>query len=268
MRSLIIVLAIATTIVACRKEPQEEIPASRSGYTTIAVQNGGTISGRVTVSPVPAVPPLDVVHDNDVCGKTKATPRLVTDANGGVANAVVYLAEIKQGKALAVPQQPVHVGQHMCMYEPHVTIAPVGATLAVSNDDEGVLHNVHMLKGDTTDWNQAQPVHGQINNHLLKHAGTYHLRCDAGHIWMSGWVWVVDHPYYALTDAEGDFVLSDVPPGDYALVCWHEGWNATARRDDHGELTEYRFDGPYEIRATVHVDAGATTTHAFTIQPR
>jgi len=46
------------------------------------------------------------------------------------------------------------------------------------------------------------------------------------HPWMSAWVRVFDHPYYAVTDDSGNFEIKDAPAGDYRLVVWHEsvGW--------------------------------------------
>jgi hypothetical protein len=48
------------------------------------------------------------------------------------------------------------------------------------------------------------------------------LRCDAGHSWMSAWVAVFDHPFYAVTDAKGRFTIRDLPAGEHTLEMWHE----------------------------------------------
>jgi hypothetical protein len=55
----------------------------------------------------------------------------------------------------------------------------------------------------------------------FKHPEFIKARCDI-HGWMSCWIIVVDHPYYTITDDDGNFSLNDVPPGTYTLTCWQE----------------------------------------------
>ena len=40
--------------------------------------------------------------------------------------------------------------------------------------------------------------------------------------WMKSWVWAFDHPYWAVTGADGRFAIPGVPPGARRLVVWHE----------------------------------------------
>ena len=47
------------------------------------------------------------------------------------------------------------------------------------------------------------------------------LVCDL-HNWMKSYVCVVDHPFFAVTDAEGRFTIEGLPPGKYSLRTWHE----------------------------------------------
>jgi hypothetical protein len=54
------------------------------------------------------------------------------------------------------------------------------------------------------------------------------IDCDL-HSWMRGWVIVTDHPYYALTNEEGQFVLQNVPPGKYTLQVWQESLGTLSR---------------------------------------
>jgi len=56
----------------------------------------------------------------------------------------------------------------------------------------------------------------------MRRPGLMKLQCDAGHTWMNGWIYVFDHPFFAVTDDEGAFAIRDVPPGTYTLELWHE----------------------------------------------
>jgi hypothetical protein len=68
------------------------------------------------------------------------------------------------------------------------------------------------------------PFKGQRLPTILRRPGTLKLRCDAGHTWMSAYVHVFDHPYFAVTDARGQFAIDTraLPPGRYTLEYWHE----------------------------------------------
>jgi hypothetical protein len=54
------------------------------------------------------------------------------------------------------------------------------------------------------------------------------VNCDL-HSWMRSWVVVAEHPYYALSNDAGEFVLADVPPGKYVLQTWHEVLGMTSQ---------------------------------------
>jgi hypothetical protein len=46
---------------------------------------------------------------------------------------------------------------------------------------------------------------------------------------MRAWVVVADHPFYALSNEAGEFVLSGVPPGTYTLSIWQEALGTATR---------------------------------------
>ena len=51
-------------------------------------------------------------------------------------------------------------------------------------------------------------------------------------------------PYYAVTDENGAFQLTNVPPGEYTVVAWHEGWQVLGRQATFDVLTEKKVERP------------------------
>jgi plastocyanin len=185
----------------------------------------GTISGTVRADPRPADgPPVKIAKDPSICGQEAARDRLVMAADGALANVVVSL---KPGKAPhpPVPTANAVVDQVGCRYAPHVLAVTVGTTVSLLNND-AVLHNVHAVSegGATpsTVFNVAMPFKGEKLPTVMRRPGTLRLRCDAGHTWMSAYIHVFEHPFFAVTDDKGRFTIKDVPPGRYTLSYWHE----------------------------------------------
>jgi hypothetical protein len=74
--------------------------------------------------------------------------------------------------------------------------------------------------------------------------GLVHLRCNGGHVWMNAEMMVIPHPYYAVTDESGKFEFTDVPPGTYQIVAWHEGWSVLGKEKAFDVLTEREVQRP------------------------
>ncbi len=247
-------------------------PTPIQAYQEISVRSGGVISGAVKwAGAAPALAPFPVNRNKGVCdldksGKRKS-PRLIIGGGGGVANAVVYIANITRGKRLP-PRGLRHARKWVikgCEYRPHVLIAPVGSYLAMRNDDR-ILHNIRMFGAAA--YNLPMPEKGTLFVKRLPRAGVISLRCDAGHGWMSGIIHVTQHPYYAVTDREGKFSLKDVPPGRYAVRAWHEGWKVKAVIPKDGKPTFYEFERPIELTREVTLPERGKVEIVFTLSNR
>ncbi len=62
---------------------------------------------------------------------------------------------------------------------------------------------------------------------------------------MQAWGVSVNNPYYAITDAQGHFTLTDVPQGVYTLVAWHPGLRGILSTEVailKGEFVTSRFE--------------------------
>ena len=118
--------------------------------------------------------------------------------------------------------------QIKCEFVPHVQALLMGSTLKITSSDP-VLHNSHAFFEDgTTAFNIAVPIMGMEISKKLDKAGLLKFRCDAGHTWMSAYVAVLSEPFFAVTDADGNFMIEGVPAGNYELEVWHE-WLGTHR---------------------------------------
>ena len=219
---------------------------AQNDYHVITVSHGGTISGTVKWSgPVPRGLDFPVTKDPQICDpdsrKTVNLERLVVGPQGGLANTVVYLKNISSGKALELPEQRRHLDQKHCRYVPHILLVPQNTVLSMRSSDP-TLHTVHM--DGAAIFNLPFPFPNQISSRTMATPGLVHLRCNGGHVWMNAEMFVVPHPYYAVTDESGQFEFTDVPAGTYQIVAWHEGWGVVGKENAYDVLTEHRVERP------------------------
>ncbi|MFQ5707846.1 MAG: carboxypeptidase regulatory-like domain-containing protein [bacterium] len=196
--------------------------ANDADYTATDVKNGGTIRGTITFSgEVPAIKEIKVNKDKKVCGKHKTDESLIVNSeNRGLENVVVFLKNVKSGKKWAFDEASLEMNQKGCMFSPHVLIVPVGQKLNMLNDD-GILHNIHTRSQVNPEFNRAQPKFLKKIKFGFDKPEFVKITCDV-HSWMQAWIVVAANPYYAVTDADGNFELTNVPPGTYELEIWQE----------------------------------------------
>ncbi len=239
---------------------------THAGYQVVEVKNGGTLAGKVMwKGPKPTLEQFKVTQDTEICDKDKSglktSPRLEIGEGGGVQNAVVYLENIEQGKDFP-PQKELLIDQVGCEYEPHILLAPKRSSVTLNSSDE-ILHNVHMHGAAA--YNIPFPEKNTVKRKMRK-AGVVDVACDAGHSWMSAFIHVVEHPYYAITDSDGSFKLDDVPPGKYVVKAWHEGWKVIRRTMKEGVIAHYEFSEPVILSKEIEVAEGGSTTVNFELK--
>ncbi len=180
---------------------------------------GGTLVGEVKFAGTPPPPKVTKVNkDNEACGAEKRSEELVVGPAKGVRWAVVSVAGAK-GPAPKAEKKPV-LDQKTCQFSPHVLLVPAGAEVDILNPD-GVLHNIHTFSKVNPSINKAQPKFKKVMTEKFEKPEIVRVQCDA-HSWMAGWVVVQEHPYYAVTDAEGSFRITNVPAGKHKIEVWHE----------------------------------------------
>jgi len=240
MKSLFCFLAVLVIVLV------PVLSAGQDGYQVVSVQDGGTIRGTVKwQGAVPHLIASEINKDPEVCDplgqKHRDLERLLVAPSGGVANTVVFLRNISRGKEMDLPVARRSLNQKSCRYEPHILLVPVQATLTVKSSDP-LLHTVHM--SGSADYNLPFTAKGQEITRPMTREGIVSLRCNAGHVWMNGEMIVAKNPYYAVTDEDGSFELTQVPPGQYEIVAWHEGWRVVGESPVYDLATQVRLKRP------------------------
>jgi len=203
--------------------------SSSSGPADVDPATAGTLTGKVTLDgDAPDMTVIQMGADPN-CARLHPEPvsnEFVLVGDGGsLANAFVHIKSGLEG-TFAPPSEPVLLDQQGCVYVPHVVGIQVGQTLEVMNSDE-TLHNIHATPSNNKEFNIGQPVKGLKTEKVFDNAEIMvPFKCDV-HKWMNSYAGVVDHPYFAVTAADGSFSIGNVPPGTYVVEVWHERFGTT-----------------------------------------
>lgn len=193
-------------------------------YKVVEVTNGGNAKGNVLFkgASIPEPEKYQVTKEEFVqhCGKEVETETLLVNKNNkGIKNVVVYIDKIKEGKNFDNSLKEAILDQRGYIFKPHIVLIAQNGTLTIKNSDK-TLHNVHFLCKMNEGINEVQPA-----NTVLKRELIFKERIDVKcgiHSWMSAYIFVVDHPYYVVTDENGAYELKDIPAGKYIIKVWHE----------------------------------------------
>jgi hypothetical protein len=224
-----------------------------ASYNVEVVPSTGAITGTVFF---PGETPPRAMFGNNAPGCPHGIGQnhlLVKQINLALENALVIL-EIDHGLEAKVARgQLVTQG---CVFTPRVQWLPASTNLQLKNGDPAA-HDIHALQQDVTAFDVPLSTTGSVGRRPLIHLGLYKVNCDR-HLWERAWIYVSPHPYVAITNADGLFVIKNVPPGHYQLRVWHEGWIETDK-DPAGRM-EYI---PMGQTREVSVSAEKTTSVIF-----
>jgi plastocyanin len=179
-------------------------------------------------------------------------PRFVVNADGTMPNCFVWAKEGPHKGMSGVPATPkVTLDQHNCMYVPHVFGLRAGEAFTVKNSD-GTNHNVHARPAlNKNEINQVQ-AQGATNDFTFTQKETaLPFNCDI-HTWMSAYAFVLDHPFFGTTGADGTVTIGKLPAGKYKFKVWHEATSADVKG--------------HEVEIEVEVAEGASATAEATLK--
>jgi hypothetical protein len=235
MRSTATALCAAlAALAACGADVEQEVEAtelearasapSEAPALAIDPARTGTVSGRVAFAgPPPERRSIALLRECQGHGAELLAEDVVVGPQGGLRDVLVH---VRRGLAgYAVPPAPAGpapvLDQAGCRFTPHVLALRAGGSLLIANSDP-LTHNVRVraprnsLDSNRTLGEGAAPLELSFARAELG----VRVACDL-HPWMGAVVHALDHPFFALTGADGAFQIAGLPAGEYELEALH-----------------------------------------------
>ena len=220
-------------------------------YEEITVTDGGTLTGKITLKgevPKPKGYNLVTLPDAVYCGRIstgtgwRLLQPFIIGPEGGFKNVVVYLQNIKKGKAFEY--SPPLIEAIDCKFEPYISVVRDRQNIKVVNKDP-VFHDIQgyetsklgarvlfntplpmskrLRQQDFLDGKTVKNRAGKVLTQPIKMGkgrNLFVMQCGF-HAYMESWAFVADNPYYSLSAVDGSYSISDIPPGTYKVLVWH-----------------------------------------------
>jgi len=214
----------------------------------------GRIAGTVEISTALTArrPRFRIYSDAGQGSIPPAMPR--SDVATELRNVVVYIASsgsdgVTLAGAASVPDATLDSLKHGVMaqsqehFEPHVLPVVQSGKVDFPNRDD-VYHNVFSLSSTRT-FDLGRYPTGSSKSVTFTKPGVVQVFCHI-HSDMSGIVFVMPNAFFARPDSAGQFVIDNVPPGDYTVVGWHERTKPVSRKIHivAGQTTKIDFNLP------------------------
>lgn len=233
LRPSVLLLCAASLVLGCKHAPAPSAAAGPTADTDNTLQpaarvdpeTAGKINGTINFSgKVPARANIDMAMD-PACAlaedKNLSEPVIVN--SGKLANVYVYIKSGASPSLALATDPPAIMNQRGCRYVPHVIAVQQGGLVQFRNSDP-TMHNIHTLP--TQSGNSAVDVSeapmGPPDSERFAFVETMvPVRCN-NHPWMQAYINVAPNPFFDVSDKDGSFSITNMPPGTYTLAAVHE----------------------------------------------
>jgi plastocyanin len=157
-------------------------------------------------------------------------------------DAVAYIENVPN--SFEPPKEHAVMDQKNMAFIPHVLPLTKGTTVDFLNSDL-VLHNIYSPDAVADNVNLGTWLKGEVRSYTFNKLGIASLRCNV-HVDMLAYILILQNPYYARLDNEGNFSIHGLPEGKYIVKLWNERLKAVDKQ--------------------VEVKAGAQTTVEFELK--
>lgn len=219
------------------------------GYEEFSNFTGGHLEGTISITGTLVSPRrfnLVLYSDPYYCGRIsdgkgwRFSPITRPGPNRSLPGAIVYLVDVQRGKPILSTPRVVQTKD--CVFLPYLSSAKTGEGFHFQNWDP-VEHKLEIFLTSSTGglrlFGQSLTPHpdnrksdflsegttgihrgGPEVAYAVDKTGIVLFRCSY-HEYMEGWSVVLSHPYVTMAGEQGEFSITDIPPGTYNLVVWH-----------------------------------------------
>jgi len=226
----------------------------------VKAEGWGTLKGQVIWTGETPPPPKELVEKGkaaknpDICAVKSPilSERLIVDpATKGVMNVIVYLPKptaVNDDAKKAAAAAKIMFDQDGCVFKPHVLALMAGVPITIRSSD-ATNHNVNIKLKNSGSNSTVGPGQAVPFTPTAAERTPGSVICDI-HSWMTAWWMVLDHPYFAVTDAKGYFEIPNAPAGTQKVVVWQEakgfvtapsGEDVTIKAND-STVQEFKLD--------------------------
>lgn len=196
------------------------------GTATVAVEKPGEIVG--TIRYLGSMPPPQRILTTD--GRTIEHNDLVVDPKTKGLRYVVAALENAPAQPKVKKAKPVFVDQREMLFVPRVVAVQHGEVVNFDNSDN-CNHSVMAISTVLANQFNVFVVSGKPYEHVFEPQKHPVLIGCSLHAWMRAWVYIVPHPWFAVSDEQGKFRINQIPPGTYTLRLRHQDTVSEERRE-------------------------------------
>jgi hypothetical protein len=188
----------------------------------------GNLKGRVVFEgsfspPPPLFAKGAATKDPTVCGAEAIPDERIIVNGDGLANVFVYLEKTPKGVKPSPVTDKIDFDQKTCIFLPHAMVVRTKQVVNVLNDDAAA-HNTHTFPTKGSSFNSVVQPSDRVGVPLKYDQAEKQpvsVRCDI-HAWMQAYHLPLDHPFAAVSKADGSFEIKDLPAGTHDFRVWHE----------------------------------------------
>lgn len=192
-------------------------------YRVVPVSNPGALAGRITVDSVPALHDTTLSGDDSSACGPRIPDRSVVAAGHGLADALVWVADAREGRALPRVRR-TDLAIVRCQFVPRVLALVAGTTINLQSQDATVHHT--RFYSESADSLLSRLF--TVDRWAVVPSAT--IAADPGFVrvrltrrpFVRGYVAVFAHPYFGVTNRSGRYRISGLPAGTYRVRVWHE----------------------------------------------